>query len=112
MPFAAWLRMSAVVGGSIATLVALPDWLRTMEAKHPASAQLAASMADPIPVAAPTAATPKVRMTGSGSAVFALLAPGKTVAEAPAGWQVRDCGNLEVHPLVGWAPSDDSSVGG
>jgi 4-diphosphocytidyl-2-C-methyl-D-erythritol kinase len=52
------------------------------------------------------------RMTGSGSAVFALLAPGKTVAEAPAGWRVRVCGNLEAHPLVGWAPSDDSSVVG
>jgi len=47
------------------------------------------------------------RMTGSGSAVFALLESGDTVAEAPAGWRVRVCGNLEVHPLVGWAPSDD-----
>ncbi len=53
------------------------------------------------------------RMTGSGSAVFAPLAPGQAlVAQAPAGWQVRECGNLEVHPLVGWASSDDSSVGG
>jgi 4-diphosphocytidyl-2-C-methyl-D-erythritol kinase len=52
------------------------------------------------------------RMTGSGSAVFALLAPGKTVAFAPAAWKVRECGNMEVHPLVGWAPSDDSSVNG
>ena len=52
------------------------------------------------------------RMTGSGSAVFAWLGPGKAVEAAPAGWQVRECGNLEVHPLLGWAPSDDSSVGG
>jgi 4-diphosphocytidyl-2-C-methyl-D-erythritol kinase len=52
------------------------------------------------------------RMTGSGSAVFAWLAPGKRLRPAPAGWQARECGNLEVHPLLGWAPSDDSSVGG
>ena len=52
------------------------------------------------------------RMTGSGSAVFAPLASGQSVAVAPQGWQVRECGNLEVHPLWGWAPSDDSSVGG
>jgi len=51
------------------------------------------------------------RMTGSGSAVFAPLPPGQTLGQAPAHWQVRDCSNLEVHPLVGWAPSDDSSVG-
>jgi len=51
------------------------------------------------------------RMTGSGSAVFGLIAQGKALQAAPAGWQVRECGNLEVHPLVGWAPSDDS-VGG
>ena len=52
------------------------------------------------------------RMTGSGSAVFALLAPGKALQAAPAGWQARECGSLEAHPLRGWAPSDDSSVGG
>ena len=48
------------------------------------------------------------RMTGSGSAVYALLPPGKRLEEAPAGWLVRECGNMEAHPLVGWAPSDDS----
>jgi len=51
------------------------------------------------------------RMTGSGSAVFAPLAPGQAAPAAPAAWQgtwcVRECGNMEVHPLVGWAPSDD-----
>jgi len=52
------------------------------------------------------------RMTGSGSAVFAQMPQGKQLQAAPAGWQVRECGNLEAHPLVGWAPSDDSSVGG
>jgi 4-diphosphocytidyl-2-C-methyl-D-erythritol kinase len=51
------------------------------------------------------------RMTGSGSAVFALLPPGKVLVQAPADWQVRECGNLEAHPLVGWAPSDDSVRG-
>jgi 4-diphosphocytidyl-2-C-methyl-D-erythritol kinase len=51
------------------------------------------------------------RMTGSGSAVFALMAPGQGLQAAPAGWQVRACGSLEAHPLKGWAPSDDS-VGG
>jgi 4-diphosphocytidyl-2-C-methyl-D-erythritol kinase len=58
----------------------------------------------------------RARMTGSGSAVFALLPPGTVLAQAPehwaqAGWVVRECGNMEAHPLVGWAPSDDS-VGG
>ena len=47
------------------------------------------------------------RMTGSGSAVFALLAPGKSPGRPPAGWQARECSNLEVHPLAGWASSDD-----
>jgi 4-diphosphocytidyl-2-C-methyl-D-erythritol kinase len=52
------------------------------------------------------------RMTGSGSAVFALLPPGKSLAQVPAhwarsGWVARECGKMEVHPLVGWAPSDD-----
>ncbi len=52
------------------------------------------------------------RMTGSGSAVFAPLPAGQALAAPPEGWTVRECGNMEVHPLVGWAPSDDSSVGG
>jgi 4-diphosphocytidyl-2-C-methyl-D-erythritol kinase len=55
----------------------------------------------------------RARMTGSGSAVFALLPPGQHLAQAPehwaqAGWVVRESGNLEAHPLLGWAPSDDS----
>lgn len=48
------------------------------------------------------------RMTGSGSAVYALLPPGIRPAQAPAHWKVQECGNMEVHPLVGWAPSNDS----
>jgi 4-diphosphocytidyl-2-C-methyl-D-erythritol kinase len=52
------------------------------------------------------------RMTGSGSAVFAKIPDAQSLKDAPSGWQVRICGNLEAHPLVGWAPSDDSSVDG
>jgi 4-diphosphocytidyl-2-C-methyl-D-erythritol kinase len=48
------------------------------------------------------------RMTGSGSAVFARLPRDQALQGAPAGWCVRECGNLEAHPLVGWAPSDGS----
>ena len=52
------------------------------------------------------------RMTGSGSAVFAEIPqgwpPGQSLAPAPATWVARECSNLEVHPLVGWAASDDS----
>jgi 4-diphosphocytidyl-2-C-methyl-D-erythritol kinase len=45
------------------------------------------------------------RMTGSGSAVFAVLPSG---VPAPASlpsppWQARICSNLEAHPLKGWA---------
>jgi 4-diphosphocytidyl-2-C-methyl-D-erythritol kinase len=52
------------------------------------------------------------RMTGSGSAVFAQMPQEMNLKAAPAGWKVRECRNVEVHPLVGWAASDDSSVGG
>ncbi|WP_298931475.1 4-(cytidine 5'-diphospho)-2-C-methyl-D-erythritol kinase [uncultured Ramlibacter sp.] len=47
------------------------------------------------------------RMTGSGSAVFARLPQGQELSPVPAGWQSRECSNLEVHPLAGWASSDD-----
>ena len=48
----------------------------------------------------------KARMTGSGSSVFAKMPQGPQkaeLAEAPTGWQVRQCNNLAVHPLWGWA---------
>jgi 4-diphosphocytidyl-2-C-methyl-D-erythritol kinase len=48
----------------------------------------------------------KARMTGSGSSVFAKMPQGPQeaeLAEAPKGWQVRQCSNLAVHPLWGWA---------
>lgn len=46
------------------------------------------------------------RMTGSGSAVFAHLPRAIGVPEAPAGFQVRACNSLEVHPLWGWAEAN------
>ena len=49
----------------------------------------------------------QARMTGSGSAVFARMPQENALPPAPAGWQVRQCGNLAVHPLSGWAVSDD-----
>ena len=56
------------------------------------------------------------RMTGSGSAVFALLPAsgpdGRSLGAPPDGWLVRECSNLVAHPLAGWVSSDDSSVGG
>lgn len=54
----------------------------------------------------------QARMTGSGSAVFAET--GKSAASsqdvdwstAPGGSVFRQCDNLEIHPLAGWAFSD------
>ena len=47
------------------------------------------------------------RMTGSGSAVFARWPfPEPFAARPPAGWTLRECSNLDAHPLVGWADSD------
>ena len=42
------------------------------------------------------------RMTGSGSAVFAQTPNEMTLSDAPGDWQIRQCGNLEAHPLAGW----------
>lgn len=49
----------------------------------------------------------KGRMTGSGSAVFALCPRGAPPVQLPDHWLVNDCSNLEVHPLRGWATSDN-----
>ena len=46
------------------------------------------------------------RMTGSGSAVFAPLLQVPESVKAPEAFQVRVCGNLDVHPLAGWASRD------
>jgi 4-diphosphocytidyl-2-C-methyl-D-erythritol kinase len=58
------------------------------------------------------------RMTGSGSAVFAPLrdaavsvADHAVIGNSPRDWQLRECVNLVVHPLVGWASSEGLSVG-
>lgn len=48
------------------------------------------------------------RMTGSGSAVFATMPQEADLADAPPGWLVRQCSNMTVHPLAGWAVSDIS----
>lgn len=50
----------------------------------------------------------KARMTGSGSAVFAAKWHETDLSDAPQGWSVRQCKNLSVHPLAGWADSDNS----
>lgn len=45
------------------------------------------------------------RMTGSGSAVFAVVPQGVTdvpLATLPPGYQAKMCSNLEVHPLAAW----------
>jgi len=53
-------------------------------------------------------------MTGSGSAVFAPMntAAGSAsdnppheaeFAMLPKGWRIRQCSNLDAHPLRGWA---------
>ena len=49
------------------------------------------------------------RMTGSGSAVFAhcpMQGQSERV-QVPEHWLMRECSNLEVHPLQGWASSDN-----
>ena len=46
------------------------------------------------------------RMTGSGSAVFALLTQETVFSEPPAGWNLQVCSNLEIHPLAGWVSCD------
>jgi 4-diphosphocytidyl-2-C-methyl-D-erythritol kinase len=46
----------------------------------------------------------KPRMTGSGSAVFAVCERDFSLSnQLPTGWQQRVCAALPEHPLVGWA---------
>lgn len=47
------------------------------------------------------------RMTGSGSAVFALVGTDAVLPKPPTGWQLQMCSNLEIHPLAGWVFSDN-----
>lgn len=48
----------------------------------------------------------KVRMTGSGSAVFAPCASNAEKIQVPDHFLFRHCSNMDVHPLQGWASSD------
>ena len=49
----------------------------------------------------------KPRMTGSGSAVYAPVEESFELPVVKPGWVCRVCHNLDVHPLKGWASSDD-----
>lgn len=42
------------------------------------------------------------RMTGSGTAVFAHLPQTMSPTDAPGDWTVRECSNMDVHPLLDW----------
>ncbi|MCW5653354.1 4-(cytidine 5'-diphospho)-2-C-methyl-D-erythritol kinase [Hydrogenophaga sp.] len=42
------------------------------------------------------------RMTGSGTAVFAHMAQAMDLPQAPQGWTVRTCANMDAHPLLDW----------
>ncbi|AMM25383.1 4-(cytidine 5'-diphospho)-2-C-methyl-D-erythritol kinase [Variovorax sp. PAMC 28711] len=42
------------------------------------------------------------RMTGSGSAVFAVMPRDVELDDPPEDWQVRKCSNMAAHPLVDW----------
>ncbi|MEZ5701156.1 MAG: 4-(cytidine 5'-diphospho)-2-C-methyl-D-erythritol kinase [Burkholderiaceae bacterium] len=42
------------------------------------------------------------RMTGSGTAVFAPLQQTLNDAGLPVNWTVRECSNMDAHPLTGW----------
>jgi 4-diphosphocytidyl-2-C-methyl-D-erythritol kinase len=44
----------------------------------------------------------QARMTGSGTAVFAHLAQATNLTPAPGGWMVRECANMDAHPLLDW----------
>ena len=42
------------------------------------------------------------RMTGSGTAVFAQMLQAKDLTDAPGTWTVRECSNMDAHPLLDW----------
>lgn len=42
------------------------------------------------------------RMTGSGTAVFAQMLQSQDLSDAPSGWTVRECSNMDAHPLLDW----------
>ncbi|MGE0348733.1 4-(cytidine 5'-diphospho)-2-C-methyl-D-erythritol kinase [Hydrogenophaga sp.] len=44
------------------------------------------------------------RMTGSGTAVFAQLPHATNLTGAPGDWLIRECSNMDAHPLLDWCP--------
>ena len=42
------------------------------------------------------------RMTGSGTAVFAHMPHAMQLTTAPSDWTVRQCSNMDAHPLLDW----------
>jgi len=42
------------------------------------------------------------RMTGSGTAVFAPMWAPQALTDAPGDWIVRECSNMDAHPLRDW----------
>ncbi|MDZ4103032.1 MAG: 4-(cytidine 5'-diphospho)-2-C-methyl-D-erythritol kinase, partial [Hydrogenophaga sp.] len=42
------------------------------------------------------------RMTGSGTAVFAQMPQAMQLTTAPGDWTVRECSNMDAHPLLDW----------
>ena len=42
------------------------------------------------------------RMTGSGTAVFAILQQPLSNVKRPGDWNLRECSNMDVHPLMDW----------
>jgi 4-diphosphocytidyl-2-C-methyl-D-erythritol kinase len=44
----------------------------------------------------------QARMTGSGTAVFAQMQQSQDWSDAPSSWLVRECKNMDAHPLLDW----------
>ena len=42
------------------------------------------------------------RMSGSGTAVFAQIRQSLDLSDAPGNWLVKDCKNMDAHPLLEW----------
>lgn len=42
------------------------------------------------------------RMSGSGTAVFARIRQSCDLSDAPGNWLVKDCKNMDAHPLLEW----------
>jgi len=42
------------------------------------------------------------RMSGSGTAVFAQIRQSLDLSDAPGNWLIKDCKNMDAHPLLDW----------